>query len=402
MGRPSAISGGIVKRNAATVVRMSIRGATLAAIIAALAFTPPPAVGAQGEGSLRMNELQVIGTHNSYHRELRGPEKDAFDRLLQLPGEYDRSLAYSHPAIPLQLEDQGVRGLELDLFPDPSGGLYREPGTRRAIGLGPLPDPAWRQPGIKAFHIVDLDQGTTCVLFSQCLVQIRAWSDANPRHVPLLVTLELKQSDERVVAAGGVRAPAWDAAQLDALDQEILGVFGPSDLVTPDVVRRKDLSLEESVRAHGWPSLAASRGRVVFLLDNEGELNDRYRAGRPSLEGRVLFTNGTPGQPDAAFVKRNDPLADAQEIRTLVAEGYLVRTRSDIPFEQATSGDTTMLRAAMASGAQLISTDFPSVGMAARHGSDYVARFGDGSHLRCNPVNAPAGCHDRKLEPASR
>jgi hypothetical protein len=390
-----------VKRSVAILVRSTVRGVALAALIVAVGVAPSASVAARSEDSLRMNQLQVIGTHNSYHRELRGPEKQAYDTLVQMPGEYDRSLAYGHAAIPLQLEDQGVRGLELDLFPDPAGGLYAEPGVRRALGLGPLPDPAWQEPGIKTFHIVDLDYGTTCVLFVTCLGQIRAWSDANPSHVPLLVTLELKQSDERVVAAGGVRAPAWDTAQLDALDEAIRGVFEPSDLVTPDVVRREGLSLEESVRQHGWPSLADSRGRVVFLLDNEGELNDRYRAGRPSLEGRVLFTNGNPGQPDAAFVKRNDPLTEGQEIRELVEAGYLVRTRSDIPLEQVTSGDTTMLDAAINSGAQLVSTDFPSVGMAARYDSDYVARFGDGSLLRCNPINAPSACQDRKLEAAS-
>jgi hypothetical protein len=141
---------------------------------------------------------------------------------------------------------------------------------------------------------------------------------------------------------------------------------------------------------------------VLFLLDNDGELNDRYRAGRPNLEGRVLFTNGTPGQQDAAFVKRNDPVAQGAEIRDLVAAGYLVRTRADVPLEQARSGDVTMLEAALRSGAQLISTDFPSVGMAARHGTDYAARTSDGRLLRCNPVNAPTSCDDRKLEGVAR
>ena len=43
--------------------------------------------------------------------------------------------------------------------------------------------------------------------------------------------LELKGSDERAVAAGGVQAPPWDDAQLDRLDQEIRSVFGADDLV---------------------------------------------------------------------------------------------------------------------------------------------------------------------------
>ena len=57
-----------------------------------------------------------------------------------------------------------------------------------------------------------------------------------------------------------------------------------------------------------------------------------------------------------------------------------------------------MLEAALASGAQLISTDFPEVGMSARYDSDFVARLPVGGTARCNPVNAPRRCDDDRLE----
>jgi hypothetical protein len=41
-----------------------------------------------------------------------------------------------------------------------------------------------------------------------------------------------------------------------------------------------------------------------------------------------------------------------------VRQGYLIRTRSDIPLATVTLRDPSMLLAALASGAQLISTDF--------------------------------------------
>ncbi|NUR82543.1 MAG: hypothetical protein HOY71_00490, partial [Nonomuraea sp.] len=47
---------------------------------------------------------------------------------------------------------------------------------------------------------------------------------------------------------------------------------------------------------------------------------------------------------------------------------------------------------------QMISTDFPAVGLAARNGSDYVAQLPGGGVARCNPVNAPHSCKDRILE----
>ena len=80
--------------------------------------------------------------------------------------------------------------------------------------------------------------------------------------------LELKQSDPRAVAQGGVVAPPWDVAQLDALDAEIRSVFGEGDMITPDDVRRPPLTLEQSVLRYGWPRLEKSRGQVAFLLDN--------------------------------------------------------------------------------------------------------------------------------------
>jgi hypothetical protein len=386
----------------------------LAAALATLAAAPShAAAGAPGRGPdarVRMNELQTIGTHNSYKRELSPREEAAFDQLVQAPGSYAELLAYSHASLRNQLARQDVRGLELDLFPDPAGGLYAQPLVRTQLGLGPLPDPAWTRPGIKVLHVADLDYATTCVTLVACLRQVRTWSKANPRHVPLLILLELKGSEPGVVAAGGVAAPPWDAGALDALDAEIRSVFGEDHLLTPDDVRRRGLSLERSVLRRGWPTLARSRGKVAFLLDNEPVLDGApnpiraaYTAGRPSLEGRVLFTNGVPGEPDTAFLKRNDPTgADGRRIRGLVRRGYLVRTRSDLPLATVRSGDRSLLRRALASGAQLVSTDVPEVGMSARYGSDFVAELPGGAVVRCNPVTARRACRSARLEPARR
>jgi hypothetical protein len=352
-----------------------------------------------GKGPVRLNEIQVIGTHNSYKRELSGIEQRTADEIVGGP-IYETFWAYSHAALPNQFAHQNVRGLELDLFPDPAGGLYAEPLVRQRLGTGPLPDPAWRQPGVKVLHVADLDYNTSCVRLVTCLDQIERWSDANPRHVPLQILLELKQSEPFAVARGGVVAPPWELAQLDALDAEIRSVFSESDMITPDDVRRRGLTLEQSVRRFGWPRLARSRGQVLFLLDNEpGVIRQRYTSGRPNLEGRVIFTNAQPGFPDAAFVKRNNPVGpNTAEIQALVRQGYLVRTRSDEPLTTVRANDLTMLFSALVSGAQLISTDFPQIGMSARYNSDYVAHLPDGLPARCNPVNARPGCRSRLLE----
>jgi len=308
------------------------RALATVAVTLVLAAAVPGGAGAGGGavGPLRMNEIQVIGTHNSYHRELSGPERAAHDAVYGGAPIYEAFLAYSHASLPNQLRRQGVRGLELDLFPDPAGGLYAHPLLRQRLAAGPLTDPEWRRPGIKVLHTEDLDYNTTCARFMSCLRLVRRWSRANPRHVPLLVLLELKGTDPVAGAIGGVRVPPWDGAALDALDAEIRSVFQPGELITPDDVRRDGLTLQQSVLRRGWLPLRAARGRVMFLMDNNpGPISAAYTAGRPSLQGRVLFTNARPGSPDAAFVKRNDPTgAGLAEIRRLSRAGYLVRTRA--------------------------------------------------------------------------
>ena len=122
-----------------------------------------------------------------------------------------------------------------------------------------------------------------------------------------------------------------------------------------------------------------------------------------SLQGRTLFTDGTPGQPDVAFVERNDPTgANLGQIQDLVRRGYLVRTRADVDTRQARTGDTTMRDAALASGAQWVSTDYPVPGLAARFGIGYYAALPGFLPARCNPVNPPRRCQAARLEGASR
>ena len=390
-------------RRALTAVALTL---ALAAFSAASAPGLAAANARGAQHSLRMNEIQVIGTHNSYHRELSKAEHAAFDAIFGGAPIYDALLAYSHASLPNQLGRQGVRGMELDLYPDPAGGLYSNPLLRQRLAAGPLTNPEWFRPGIKVLHTEDLDYNSTCIRLVTCLSLVRSWSRANPGHVPLLVMLELKATDPIAGALGGVAVPPWDGPALDNLDAEIRSVFRPGELITPDDVRRPGLTLEQSVLQRGWPSLRSARGRVMFLMDNDpGPISAAYTAGRPSLQGRVLFTNSRPGRPDAAFVKRNEPTdANLAQIQGLVRAGYVVRTRSDEPLATVLSGDMTRLQAALTSGAQLVSTDFPEVGMSARYDRDYVVALPEGGPARCNPVIRPVGCRSRKLErtPAAR
>jgi Phosphoinositide phospholipase C, Ca2+-dependent len=386
--------------------RWAVAATALAAVAALTSATQAPAPAGQGAdgsgdpaGKLRITQLQAMATHNSYHREVSFAEQ-------QLMAEHDPNFAtllYSHASLPTQLARQNVRGIELDVFPDPDGGLYTDPLIRKAAGLPPLNDPELSKSGFKVLHWADFDYRSNCVTLTGCLRQVKKWSERQPGHVPVPVLLELKETDPELEGRGGAVSPPWDTAMLDALDAEIRTVFPDRATITADDIRRSGETLEESVRQHGWPRLADSRGKTMFLMDNDDQkLQDAYRAGgRESLQGRVLFTDSEPGRPDAAFMKVNDPTgANKSVIRDLVGKGYFVRTRSDVPLDQASTGDTGMLRDALTSGAQMVSTDFPVPGLAARYGSDYVAELpGGNSVVRCNPVTVPRpDCPDALLE----
>ena len=101
-----------------------------------------------------------------------------------------------------------------------------------------------------------------------------------------------------------------------------------------------------------------------------------------------MFTDGTPGRPDAAFVKIDDP-ADPR-IEDAVRAGYLVRTRTDSPTADARADDTTRRDTALAGGAHFLSTDYyrPSEFF----DSPYVVELPGDVVARCNPVAAPPSC----------
>jgi len=132
----------------------------------------------------------------------------------------------------------------------------------------------------------------------------------------------------------------------------------------------------------------------LFTLNNTGDLRAMYSDGRSSLEGRPMFTSATPGDPDAAFVRFDDPTSPG--LGDAVRAGYLVRTRTDSPTADARANDTSDREVAFASGAQFLSTDYYEPSQ--YFDSPYVVRFENGAVARCNPVTAPPTCTDDQLQ----
>jgi hypothetical protein len=342
---------------------------------------------------VRMNQIQVLGTHNSYHVE---PDPILVQQLGPLFPDIVQ-LEYTHVPLAQQFSGQGIRKIELDVWTDPQGGLFAHRLADVLLGNDPWSqNPDMYLPGFKTIHIPDLDYVSTCETFVACLGEVKAWSDTHPGHLPIAIMVELKD-DPPILPGGNLAQPLpIGADDLDALDAEIRSVFPLDRMIEPDDVRGPRTSLEDAVLLDGWPTLGESRGKVIFLMDNGGAKRDLYRAGRPSLDGRVLFTNAIPGDADAAFVKLNDAQGDEDVIRDTVAAGYLVRTRADADTAEARSGDVSTRDAALRSGGQLVSTDYPVPDP--RFGTGYFVAIPGGRPARCNPVNAPTWCDATLLE----
>ncbi len=345
---------------------------------------------------VRLNQIQVIGTHNSYHQRANPSLMTLIARHSQ---DDARSLDYTHPPLPEQLGREHVRQIELDCYVDPEGGRFAHPrGPQAALdaGLAPVPsnDPNGEllKPGIKVMHIPDIDYGTSVLTLVDGLRQVHEWSKAHPRHVPVFILIELKTE---TLGAGYTQALPWDATALAELEREMLSVFPREEILTPDDVRGDAASLPEALRAHGWPLLDSVRGKVLFGMDNEGAERDTYLDGHPALQGRLLFVSVPPDNPAAAWMKRNDPIGGFDEIQRLVKAGFLVRTRADLPTQQARANDPAMRERALASGAQFISTDYPEPDLKL---SPYRVQFERGQIVRANPVVGPAELKDVDLE----
>ncbi|WP_233222070.1 Ca2+-dependent phosphoinositide-specific phospholipase C [Allosphingosinicella deserti] len=351
-----------------------------AALASAVAAAPPSA----------MNDVQVVGSHNSFKAPIPAA---VMAKLRAADSKLADGLDYYHVSLAAQLE-AGVRQLELDIFADPQGGRYAEPkgeALARAAGERTGFDrEAMRKPGFKVFHIPDVDYLSTCATLVRCLGEVDRWSRAHPDHLPIMITINAADTPSN---RSGIASPLPldDAGLLDALDAEIRSVLPGKRLITPDDVRGTAATLRDAVRTRGWPALSAARGRIYILLDVRPAVSDAYRAGHPSLAGRAMFGWYADDQPESAVQIVQDPLVDGDRIRAWVSGGIIVRTRTDANTREARARDYSKAEAALASGAQAVSTDYYP-GAPDPLGTGFVVTLPDGAMARCSPVRVNQGC----------
>jgi hypothetical protein len=311
---------------------------------------------ADGGRPLRLNEIQVLGSHNSYKLAMSA---ENFAALMARDPEAARSLEYTHLSLTAQL-DLGIRKLELDVFYDPLGELF--PGRVTSGSAFPV------------LHVQNLDDRSNCPDLLSCLTEIRRWSLAHSEHVPIFISFNAK--DAVIDQPGFLRPLPFDEDAWLAMDAEIRAVLG-TQLIEP----------AEVITATGpaWPLLDEARGGYVTVLDEGGSKRTTYAS---RWRERAMFANLPESEGGAALLIVNDPIADFERIQRLVRQGYIVRTRADANTLEARTGDVTRRDKAFASGAQLVSTDYYLE--ASHFGRGYVVQLPGG--MRCNPLLREASC----------
>ncbi len=347
---------------------------------------------AQNDNNLRLNQVQIIASHNSYKKRPDPRVLKFLESKAKLLGKENNPIAidYGHLPFDSQFTYYNVRGLEIDICNDPKGGLYYKRklnsfihGMKVKSGIEAL-----KKPGMKVLHIKDVDFETNYYTFKGCLVALKKWSDANPNHLPMFINVESKNDAPADMSGwlrffGFKRAGKFDAIACDSIDAEIKSVFG-NDLkgvLTPDLLRGNFPTLDAMATSNGWPLLNDCRGKIIFIM--EGGAVDNYIANHDALKGRIMFVYSEPGRAEAAFVKRNASTRDKEKIKELVKQGYIIRTRSDAETWEARNNDYTDFNNALESGAQIISTDFYKADM---RFSNFHVQFNNGVPGRANPI----------------
>ncbi|CAM9955126.1 unnamed protein product [Ectocarpus sp. 6 AP-2014] len=281
-----------------------------------------PAADEQGTSTLYINQLQVIGTHNSYHRRTYVPAlSDYWD--------------YHYPSLTAQL-DAGIRHLELDIHYD------------------------WKTGRWFVFHLSILDAVSSCNCLSVCLAEIREWSDTHPTHHILFIEIELKLTGDFLQLCGE-KTPDADHTAFRAMQETVIDEFPLDRILTPREVRGDYETLAEAVTATtsaselfvptntsstsaessgsggvaregmagGWPLVDETRGKVLFIVDYQTtNILCRPSVRKALPKDETVFFERTPlteiGHSDLlAFGEtRNSGL-----IEGMVRSGIIVRNR---------------------------------------------------------------------------
>ena len=279
---------------------------------------------------VKLNEMAVMGTHNSY--QLLGTlPKQGLMKTLQIIsfGLVENKAVFEMDTFTEQLE-QGIRNLEIDIETVDDEGDVSFIVTHKAI----------------------IDNVSSAYNLAKGLEEIAMWSDNNPGHLPVYLLIEPKDD---VPSINNMKNFSLEyALELDKVLRQVLG----DRLFTPQQVMGDYESFEEMRKADGWPTLKESAGKIIVLL-HTCDVTQEYIDTDTSIKTQAMFPMllfGDIDKPYASFILDNDPVIASENNKKTVDENNLmVRTRADdypdFSDERYKSADNC--------GSHIITTDYP-------------------------------------------
>ncbi|MER5973375.1 phosphatidylinositol-specific phospholipase C domain-containing protein [Streptomyces sp. NPDC002055] len=194
---------------------------TTASLVAAglLASAGPAAAGPSGTGDLAYSAGTAVGVHNAY-------EKDKYPYLADAL-------------------DSGAGLLEFDVW---TNGLSKKWRVSHQNPVGN--DNNCENAGSAA----ELRTKSRNQSLDGCLADMKAWHDAHPGHRPVMLKIEMKDGFNSKRGKG--------PAEFDALVSAKLG----DALYRPAGLLGRHATLDQAVRAEGWPSRSELAGKFLIEL----------------------------------------------------------------------------------------------------------------------------------------
>lgn len=282
-------------------------------------------------GGIKFNELRYIATHNSYQTEAVDEYKKIFKNLSELTFGLisEKTGEFVSPTVTEQLNN-GIYSLEIDIETFDRDGEI----------------------SFTCMHSPTLDMTTSCYDFSLLLKEISMWSDNNPNHLPITIIVEPKSF---FIPLEDMKFFNLDYAL--AFDEALRAGLGDK-LFTPADMLRDYESFGAMRAADDWCEVEDMLGKVLILL-HDCNVTEKYIETDSSLKSQAMFPMLREEDTDrdcASFLLINDPEDAYASSEEIIKDGkFVVRTRAD----QFTSVSQENRELALASGAQIVSTDYP-------------------------------------------
>lgn len=279
---------------------------------------------------VKYNDVSFVATHNSYQTACTSAYKKLYGNLSTVTfGLVDDEITEFNSDTLTEQFNLGIRSIELDV--------------ETIVDNGKV--------SFVCSHSPVIDMTSNCYNFELALKEIKMWSDANPNHIPVTIIIEPKK-----VFIPDIGMRYFNLQYVNALDNMLRDVLGDT-LITPSDMMGEHSSLKEMRETDDWMTLSETNGHVIVLL-HDTTVTEKYIAQDESIKSQAMFPMLRYKDRDksyASFLLVNKPDDAVKYGSELLEKNLIFRTQVD---EYGSHTDEKRANA-FASGAQILSTDYP-------------------------------------------